>query len=56
MAKDGRYGKKSGYPYYFKYGKNLSMESGTFKTKKSAKEAAEKFTKGTSYKYRVLKR
>lgn len=35
---DGRYGKKSKYPYYFVYGNKgkLTMESGVFKTKKNS--------------------
>lgn len=55
---DGRYGKKSSYPYYFKYGSkgNVGMESGVFKTKKTAKQTAENFCQNTSYHYIVKKR
>ena len=55
---DGRYGKKSEYPYYFRYGYKgkLSMESGVFKTKTKAKQIAKEFCKNTSYHYLVKKR
>lgn len=55
---DGRYGKKSKYPYYFVYGNKgkLTMESGVFKTKKTAKQTAENFCQNTSYHYIVKKR
>lgn len=57
MGKQTHYGKPSSYPYYFKAGKGFnSFTSGTFKTKKAAKEAAQDYGKRTGLPHRVIDR
>ncbi len=59
MPNSSLYGKPKTYPYYFNVheGKKMIMGSGTFKTRKAAKEAAESWVGGRKqYHYRVIDR